>query len=94
MLFLCSGMVPVYLGVLGLLLLAMSDQYIEALEDLERLRAEGKVSQAQYDLHRQRLLAEATKPKRSKVAMAVLIVCAMVLAWLLLAFFSHIITMI
>lgn len=54
----------------------MPDKYAEALEDLERMRAEGKVTQSQYDVHRARLLAEAAKPKRSRSTQIVLFVVA------------------
>ena len=42
----------------------MSDKYTEALRELETLRANGKIDQAAYDVHRQKLLAEASAPRR------------------------------
>lgn len=64
----------------------MVDKYAEALAELERLRASGEVSQSQYDVHRARLLAEATKPKRSKGTQVVLFVVAVAVLFVLLRF--------
>ena len=61
----------------------MSDKYAEALEELDRLKAAGMVSQAQYDLHRSKLLAEASQPRRPFGFRVALFVVAVLLGWLL-----------
>jgi hypothetical protein len=68
------------------------DRYREALEDLDRLHAAGQVTQAQYDLHKSKLLAEASKPRLSKPVLALIIVTAMILGWILIALLSRVIT--
>lgn len=40
------------------------NDYASALADLEQLRTQGKVTQAQYDVHRSKLLAERSKGAR------------------------------
>lgn len=39
-------------------------RYGQALDELEALHQAGKISDVRYELHRQRLLAEASRPKR------------------------------
>ena len=38
--------------------------YGQALDDLERMHRDGQISDSRYELHKAKLLGEATKPKR------------------------------
>lgn len=62
----------------------MSDKYAEALEELDRMKAAGQVSQAQYDLHRSKLLAEASQPRKTMVTRIVLFLVIVALLFVLL----------
>lgn len=42
-----------------------SEDYAQALEQLEQLHRSGQISDARYELHKQKLLSEASRPKRS-----------------------------
>lgn len=54
--------------------MSKSDQYAQALRDLETLHTEGKIDTAHYQVRKQQLLAESSKPQRGIVAKIVLFV--------------------
>ena len=43
----------------------MTRKHIEALDELDQMRAAGQVSEAQYSVHRANLLADAAKPRKT-----------------------------
>lgn len=64
-----------------------SREYVEALQELERLRAGGEVSQEFYDVHRARLLAEAARPRLGVGRVLGLAILAVVVVWIVVAAF-------
>jgi hypothetical protein len=59
--------------------MAKVSKYADALEELEALHRSGQISDARYELHRQKLLGEATQrrfPLSVRVLLFVLIVVA------------------
>lgn len=64
-----------------------TDDYAQALNELEQLHNAGKIPDVQYELHKARLIAEATKPPSragwiilSLLAVAVLVIILRVIA--------------
>lgn len=66
------------------------DRYSEALGELDQLRADGKVTPSQYELHKARLVAEA-ESKRGRGTKALLTVAAVIICLLVLIFISRMI---
>ena len=66
----------------------MTDQYREALEELDRMLAAGKVSPASYELHKSRLLAEA-ESKRGRGMKALVTVFVVIAVFLIILFVSN-----
>lgn len=58
-------------------------EYADALDDLERMRAAGSITQGQYEVHRQRLMAEMTQ-KPLPIGVRLVIFLVGILALLLL----------
>lgn len=59
----------------------MKNDYAAAMRELEQLHSEGKIDQAAYELHKAKLLAEASKPVRPlsfRIALFVVIVLGLV----------------
>lgn len=67
--------------------MAKKHDYGEALDELERLRASGKISEGKYLAHREALLSEASKPYQSPAARIALgVVFVLILFILIMAF--------
>lgn len=72
----------------------MNARYREALEKLDRLNASGQLTSDQYELHKTRLLAEASRASGlSRPRKAVLLVAAVIFGVLLFLLASRISTM-
>lgn len=62
----------------------MADKYADALRELDQMRAAGQIDAARYDLHRAKLLAEASRP-RPTLPTRILALTAGILIFILVA---------
>lgn len=63
-----------------------ADEYGAALDDLDAMHRAGRISDARYELHKSKLLAEATRPKRSLPVKLLIFVGSVIALLLVLRF--------
>lgn len=67
-----------------------TEKYAEALRQLDRMRDDGTIDQASYEVRRQALLAESSKVPRSLLSKILIFAAIIVVIFVLLSWCSNV----